>query len=131
MRWGGPFDPNADAIYVIASISEGHGYRRKIRCLVDTGTKLTVIDESITASIGLDRTKAKGKVTFDSLSEAVEGYWLRAPQFEAYGRTLESFEVACCPMNTRLKIDGLIGLDFFRRLEACFNFKSGVVHLED
>lgn len=131
MKWGGPFDPQAEAIYVAASIHGPTGYRRKFIGLIDTGTQMTVLDIRMAHTMDLDESRSIGGVTFDSLTHPIEGYRVFAPALDVYGRRLENLEIACCPMSTTLEVDALIGLDFLRGLDVRFTFQTGLITLSE
>ena len=131
MRWGGPFNPNTDAIYTMATLSGHHRPSLDLLTLFDTGTELTCIDDRIASTIGLDESRSIGPVSFEGLTHPLEGYRVLAPRFTAFGRELEDFEIACVRMHSKLGIDGLIGRDFIRKLRTLIDEIDGRILLTD
>ncbi|MBI4862987.1 MAG: retropepsin-like domain-containing protein [Candidatus Riflebacteria bacterium] len=131
MRWGRPFDPGAEAIWVTGNLTGRAGKQRQLLLLVDPGTPQTIVDDQLAAQIGLDRSQTTGPAHFRGFTGPQGGYYALADRLEVFGRAVGPFNVACCPCDPGFEIDGLLGLDFFRDLVVTMDFKLGRMVLED
>ncbi len=52
MKWGRPFDPSAEAIWVEATLEGADGTTRDLILVVDPGTSETIIDEQFALNVG-------------------------------------------------------------------------------
>ncbi|MBI4864263.1 MAG: retroviral-like aspartic protease family protein [Candidatus Riflebacteria bacterium] len=131
MRWGRPFDPKAEAIWVRGTLVGRQGREQQFLLLVDTGTPETIVDDELAAQIGLDRSQEIGPAHFRGFTGPQKGYYVMADQLQVFGRTVAPFRVACCPCDPEFEIDGLLGLDFLRDTVVTLDFKQGRILLED
>ena len=131
MKWGRPFDPKAEAIWVTGTLVGRDGLDQQFLLLVDPGTSETIVDDALAAQIGLDRSESIGPAQFRGFTGPQDGYYVMADGLEVCGRRVGPFKVACCPCDPGFEIDGLLGLDFFRDLVVTMDFKHGRLTLED
>jgi hypothetical protein len=131
LKWGAPFDPTAEAIWVVGWLIGRGGRRRDVLFLVDTGTPDTIVDQDLAVEVGLDRTQSTGPADFRAFSGPQSGYFVPADGIEVLGRKLEPFTIAACPFDPEFQIDGVLGLDFLRSLLVTLDFKHGRISLED
>ena len=131
MKWGRPFDPTAEAIWVVGTLEGRNGREQQFLLLVDPGTPETIVDEQLANQIGLDRSQSIGPASFRGFTGPQDGYYAIADGLEVFGRRVGPFQVACCPCDPGFEIDGLLGLDFFRNLVVTMDFKHGRLTLED
>ncbi|PIQ27488.1 hypothetical protein COW64_07225 [bacterium (Candidatus Blackallbacteria) CG18_big_fil_WC_8_21_14_2_50_49_26] len=131
MKWGGPYDPELEAIWVPALASCSEEESSYLAMILDTGTPITVFHTPIAEFLGLDKSQSVGKVRFRGLVESLEGYQVIVPRFEVYGRVRENFKVAVCQLDPELGIDGLIGKDFTRGLRTLLDDLDGRIIMTD
>ncbi|MBI4860599.1 MAG: retropepsin-like domain-containing protein [Candidatus Riflebacteria bacterium] len=131
MRWGRPFDPDAEAIWVAGAVTGATGDIRDLLLLGDPGTPETIIDEEVATELGLGRSKAIGTGRFKGFTGPENVYYVIAPEFASLGRSLHEVVIACSPFDPDFEIDGLLGLDFFRNTVVTLDFKQGRILLED
>lgn len=131
MKWGHPFDPDAEAIWVDSMLQGPGGLKRRLILVLDPGTPETIVDWDLAAQIGLDRSQGIGPARYHGMEGDQDGYYVLAPDVEILGRRMKGFKIACCPFNKKLQTDGLLGLDFFRGTVLTLDFKVGRVELEE
>lgn len=131
MRWGRPFDPEAEAIWVAGALTGLDGSVRNLLLLVDTGTPETIIDEEVATELGLDRSKAIDTARFKGFTGPQDVYYVIAPDLTAIGRSSPGVTIACGAFDPDFEIDGIIGLDFLRRLVVTLDFLHGRLVLDD
>lgn len=131
MKWSRPFDPEAELIWVTARLSGPTGLTRQMMLVLDTGTANTLIEPRIAYAVGLDPKTKVGSGRVQGVSgPPVRGPRIPAPAFEVLGRTVNDFVVTCLPLSGDQTVDGVLGLDFFRRMTLSLDFEAGLITLE-
>ncbi len=118
--WGGPSDRIPfhlveGHILVTASLTGGD----ILTFAVDTGTTYTMIDSRVARDYGLKKGKA---VTVDVIGKRVNVYETQIPRI-CFGSTcFESVSARICDLSRFSHLDGLLGLEVFRRGGLTLNF---------
>lgn len=131
MRWGKPFDPAAEAIWVTAVLEGIDGLSHELILVLDPGTSETILERRIAEKVGLDESRSLGPARYRGAGGIQEGYYVEAPRLKVLGRPVSEFRIAACPFEDDLETDGLLGLDFLRNTVVTLDFKHGRVTLED
>ena len=131
MKWGAPFDPEAESIWISASVRGPNALADALVFILDPGTEMSIVDSQVAARIGLDRSKSIGPVQFDGISRTYKAYRVIAGELQAFGRVMSDLEVACSPLQSKFHADGLLGLDFLRHLRVSLDFIEGRISLTD
>lgn len=102
---------------------------RVLALLVDTGSTYTILPEEALKSIGYDPSVSQEQVDIITGS----GH-LRAPAFQvewvqALGKKVKQFKAVAHTLPTGLPIDGLLGMDFLRRIRAKLDLGSGTAEV--
>lgn len=97
-----------------------HGRKRthKADFILDTGATYNMIDPSIADILGYSAREASRWSTVASAAGQERGYRLVIEGFEALGQRIAQMEVACHDLKQQ-GVEGLIGMDFLKRLDWC------------
>jgi hypothetical protein len=131
VKWGRPFDPHAEAIWIEAVLEGIDGGAHALIFVLDPGTSETIVERRIAEKVGLDESRSLGPARYRGASGIQEGYYVEAPGLTVLGRPVRAFRVAACPFEDDLETDGLLGLDYLRNTVLTLDFKRGRVTLED
>lgn len=86
--------------------------------VLDTGASYTIIDHRLAASLGYTKDKSDSKTRVSSTAGKEEGYLIKTNKFEALGKTLFSFGIACHSLYEQ-GVMGLLGMSFLERFDFC------------
>lgn len=132
MKWGGPFDPAAEAIWVPAHLFGPEGESILILLVFDTGTPVTTINPEILKAVGFRKKKhARGKARFLGVVENKTCPLYPVPRLTVFGRSVDSLRVAACVLDKDHEVDGILGLDFIRKLVILLDFQNGELAMFD
>ena len=119
------FDPTATFIRVPVRIVGLQGVEW-LGMALDTGSNRTVLSELAAIRLGYDLVSAP-TVHIVTASGIAEARLIFARQIFALGMTVDEFPVLVMPLPTRLRADGLLGLDFLRCRKLFCNFEKGIL----
>jgi len=123
------FSLAAGSIRLVAVIS-GPLRETSSRMVLDTGASRTILTWEIAQACGYDPSDAKSRIEITTASGFETCPEIVLSEFHFLGRTLRNFPVLCHPLPAELRIDGLVGLDFFRETRLTIDFRGGEVTLE-
>ena len=123
------FPLDAGSIRLVAIIS-GPLREMSSRMVLDTGASRTVLTWEIAQACGYDPAGAENRTDITTASGFETCPEIVLSDFRFLGRTLQDFPVLCHPLPAELRIDGLVGLDFFRATRLTLDFRIGEVTLE-
>ena len=98
-----------------------------VRLALDTGATGTLINTEVLVVLGYDPATALERPQITTGSGIEFCVRLAVERLEALGRTLTSFPVLCHTLPPSSRIDGLLGLDFFRGCYLGIDFRNGEI----
>jgi hypothetical protein len=99
------------------------------RLALDTGALSTVIDGRILASIGYDLTSTPDKVRIVTASDVITVPRLLVDRIVALGQERTYMPIIGHTLPATTGVDGVLGLDFFRRQRLTLNFRRSRISL--
>jgi hypothetical protein len=123
-----PFDPTQGPIVIEAELSGPTG-RSSLRLLLDTGATESLVDPLMLVAVGHDPDTSR-----DHVQVAMGGGIATVPRvtlnrLKAFGKHRVGFRVLSHQLPAAAGVDGLLGLDFFRREILTLDFRAGVASL--
>ena len=100
-----------------------------VRLALDTGATRTTINVGLLTTIGYDPSLVPDRIQMTTGSGVEYAPLLLVRRVEALGQGRADFPVAAHTLPPSARVDGLLGLDFFRGQELNLNFRTGVVVL--
>jgi hypothetical protein len=98
-----------------------------VRLALDTGATSTLINTEVLVVLGYDPAAALDRPQITTGSGVEFCARLSVERFEALGRMLTRFPVLCHTLPPSARIDGLLGLDFFRGCYLGIDLRSGEI----
>ena len=123
------FTPGANLIVVRGVVQAQQTARARLA--IDTGASLCQISNSIAASIGLDISSSIREIEIVTGSGVVRAPVLYLPSLKVLGRTANQLEVVVHDLPPRARLDGLLGLNFFRNYNLFLNYGKGILVIQD
>jgi predicted aspartyl protease len=122
------FDAEQGLIIVAAELHGASG-SALLRLALDTGASGTLLNTSLLVAAGYDPTASEDRieVTTGSGVEYVARVIIR--KLRALGHERLDFPVLAHTLPPTARVDGLLGLDFFRGLRLTADFRSGIIDL--
>lgn len=121
------FDPRAGAIIIPTRI-QGPTRVAELRLALDTGATRTLVNSDLLLWLGYDPASgSKVPISTASGEEFVTEATVR--RIVALGRTRQNFTVLSHSLPRSIRVDGLLGLDFFRGTRLAIDFRKGVLKL--
>jgi predicted aspartyl protease len=99
------------------------------RLALDTGATGTLVRTAILVSLGLDPAAAPERIQVTTGSGVVYAPRIRVARISALERERRSFPILSHTLPPSAGIDGLLGLDFFRRRRLLIDFRQGRISL--
>ncbi len=123
-----PFDPHGRLIHVRAQISGPSGVAF-LTLALDTGATRTLISPEMMIEVGYEPSKSGqfSQMTTGSRIERVP--LLTLDKLISLGQERLGLIVACHSLPPSAGVDGLLGLDFFRRQNLNIDFRNGLITL--
>jgi predicted aspartyl protease len=123
-----PFNPLGGLI-VVPAVLEGPKGTVKLRLVVDTGAKRTVIGNSILRQAGYDSALAPQRVQMTTASGVMLVPLLTVNRLSALGKDRVGLPVVAHTLPPAAAFDGLLGLDFIRGMTLTIDFRAGLIDL--
>jgi predicted aspartyl protease len=111
-----PFDPTRDLIYVSAMVWSPRGEPQEARMVFDPGAAMTMLSPDFTDELGYGAHMGDRRTVVRSAIGSEPGYLMRVARFGVLGFELADFSIHVHDLPDD-DIDGLLGLDFLRRLD--------------
>lgn len=123
------FDPSKQLIMVKTRIV-GPAGDLMVQLALDTGASSTVIGWEALAFVGYEPADAVGQVqmTTGSATELVPK--IKIKQMDALGNRRRGLGIIAHSLPTGASVDGLLGLDFFRKCRLTIDFRKNLVKLD-
>ena len=128
MRRSVAFNP-AGGLVVVRVRLWGPSGDTYVRLALDTGATTTMVRNAVLVSLGYDPTLAPRRVQMTTGSGVEFVVRLRVSRISALGRSRRNFPVLGHTLPPSATVDGLLGLDFFRRSRLEINFRKGFLQL--
>lgn len=129
-RTSQPIKLREGLIWVTVLARTDRGTFRRFEFVLDPGSSQTIFSRWAAKVIGFPESKKTGDTGFDSVTGHVPAYTFDAPALIALGRELNSYPVAAKTFPPKLRVDGVLGLDFFAGADLLINLRTGVLELE-
>jgi predicted aspartyl protease len=123
------FIPNSPAIILEAVVSVQQTARALLA--LDTGASRCQISNRIAASIGLDMSSPIREIEIVTGSGVVQAPVLYLPSLVVLGKEVSQLEVVVHDLPPRARLDGLLGLNFFRDYNLFLNYGKGILVIQD
>ena len=120
------FDPREGLIVVPARLF-GPAGDAVVRLALDTGATDTLINAEVLMLLGYDPATAPDRLQVTTGSSIEFCARLAVDRLEALGRTLTGFPVPCHTLPPSARLDGLLGLDFFRGCYLGIDLRNGEI----
>ena len=125
------FDPSVSSIVVDLLLEAADGRSSiVIPVVLDTGASLTILATDIMARLGYDPANPeleRQRIITGSGVEYAPRVTVRAAT--AIGQKVINLDVLCHDLPPESGVDGLLGLNFFRRFKLTIRFRKGIVDL--
>ena len=123
-----PFDPQQGLIIVRAELWGPSG-SAVLRLALDTGATTTVVNMGLLVAIGYDPALVPDRIQVTTGSSVEFMPRVILDKIVALGQERKDFPVLCHTLPPSAGVDGLLGLDFFRRRSLSIDFRNGQVLL--
>ena len=122
------FDPRRGVVVVPVYLGGPRG-GRNFDFAVDTGATRSCANAVVLEAIGYRRDQAAGRFQARTAGGGIQTGVVRVARFSAFHQVHVDFPVLWLPLPPAARIDGLLGLDFFRGRRLSFDFARGRVTL--
>ena len=123
------FDPHARMVLATAEIWGPAGYVA-LRLAVDTGATYSMLSWQAAVILGYDPATAPDRVQLVTASAVEYAPQFRISKLRALGQERRRFPILCHTLPSSARVDGLLGLDFFRDRRLVLDFREGTVSLD-
>ncbi len=123
------FDPYADLI-VVEAVLYGRSRSAQARLILDTGANLSVVRKDLLTFLGYDPDGSETRLQMTTGSGTETVSLIALERIEALEQEREAFQVIAHDLPPTAGVDGVLGLDFFRRRVLTLNFEFGEILLK-
>jgi aspartyl protease family protein len=120
------FDPR-EGLIVVPVRQFGPAGDAVVRLALDTGATDTLVNIEVLVLLGYDPATVPERLQVTTGSSIEFCARLAIERLEALGRTLTSFPILCHTLPPSARIDGLLGLDFFRGCYLGIDLRNGEI----
>ena len=124
-----PFDPK-EGLIVVPTRLWGPTGDIVVRLALDTGATGSVVNWDLIVLLGYDPAIIRDRIQMTTGSGVEFAPRIVIDRIEAFGQQLKDFPILCHTLPPSTTVDGVLGLDFFRRQRLVLDFRSGLVTLE-
>lgn len=125
-----PIELREGLIWVTVLVRTDRSTFRRFESVLDPGSSQTIFSRWAARAIGFPESKKTGDTGFDSITGHVPAYTFDAPTVIAMGRELNNYSVAAKTFPPKLRVDGVLGLDFFTGTDLSIKLRTGELVLE-
>jgi predicted aspartyl protease len=122
------FEPEKGLIIVPTRILGPNG-DTIVHLALDTGATSSLINWDVAMIIGYDPAIVKERIHMTTGSSVEFAPSITVRKIEALGVIKEHFRIVCHTLPPSAKVDGLLGLDFFRDTRLIIDFISGKIEV--
>jgi hypothetical protein len=123
------FDPTERLIRCWARITIG-GRSADLSMALDTACSQSVVTLDAIATLIYDRAPVERSIVVTASGEA-SGDHILLDEMTSLGTIRREFPVLAVDLPASLGVDGLLGLDFFRKRHLHIDFENGYISLQD
>jgi aspartyl protease family protein len=124
-----PFDPTENVIIVTTRIA-GPGGSMTVDLALDTGATSTLIALNALKVAGYTSAHETGKVEMLTGSGIEVVPKVKLIQIDALGKRRRNLQVIAHTLPKGARVDGLLGLDFFRKTKLTIDFRKYIVKVD-
>jgi hypothetical protein len=124
-----PFDTRRSLVIVPVFLAGPRG-ADNFEFAVDTGSSRSAVSGLVLQQPGYLPSEASGRHPVHTAGGGLTAGLLRLHRFAAFGRVLTDHPVVWLPLAPTSRIDGLLGLEFFRGLVLKLDFARGRIRLD-
>jgi len=122
------FDPHQGLVIVHVEIWGPSG-SAVLSLALDTGATFTLVNQSRLMQLGYDPAAAPKRFQVSTASGVEFVPRLTVTKIAALGQEPNGFSVLCHTLPASVRVDGLLGLDFFRGQNLSIDFRAGQIVL--
>ena len=112
-----------------AAVSDKHG-TRILRLLIDTGSSYTILPFELLEAIGCNQSFVKEKIRIHTASGLIFAPVVRLARFNSLGEKISDFSVVAYTVPFTTLIDGLLGMDFLKKIGAVIDIANGIIEIK-
>lgn len=124
-----PFDPQKGLI-VIPTRLYGPNRDTVVRLALDTGATGTMVNWDLVVLLGHDPATISDRIQMTTGSGIEFVPQIKLHKIEALGITHRDFPILCHTLPPSATVDGVLGLDFFRKRKLMVDLYKGLVTVE-
>lgn len=124
------FDPKAPIIIVAPTFIGIDGRRKKANMALDTGSSYTMIPWSMAETLGYEPSSSRRRIGIITASGVEEAPVITVNSVSALGKEARNVDCAVHDLPEASRVDGLLGLSFFRNFEICLDFRKGIIEID-
>ncbi|MBI3194227.1 MAG: retropepsin-like domain-containing protein [Ignavibacteriae bacterium] len=98
---------------------------------LDTGAAHTLVSSDIAVMLGYDPAVSKERKLIVTASGTEYASRIFVNSIQALGITRTNFPVLCHTLPNSARVDGLLGLDFFKNTLLTIDFKQGTITVQE
>ncbi len=111
------YGPNLLAVQATIGSRQGGDFLR-VRLLVDTGSSFTILPVQVLQNLGYDTGNPLRRQELVTGQGIIYAPVINVSWFNCVGQLIENFEIVAHNLPPNIRINGLIGMDFFTRFQA-------------
>jgi predicted aspartyl protease len=120
-----PFDPKDNLIVVPVEV-HGESQLVTLNMAVDTGATWTILPIKTCSIIGAVHQRRISIVTGSRVESA---HLMTIPLIKAFGINVTNFKVVAHDLPSSLLVDGLLGMNFLKRVKLTIDFHKNVIKI--
>ncbi|MGD9893311.1 MAG: aspartyl protease family protein [Dehalococcoidia bacterium] len=100
------------------------------RLLLDTGAAYSMVHPLLLTRIGVDVTAPRSNIRIATVTHIRTAPLYIVPEVRSFGVSRNRVPVLGQPLPTASRLDGLLGLNFFRGYRLTIDLRSGTIEME-
>jgi hypothetical protein len=123
------FDPRHDQVTVKVELVRPQA-TVEARLLLDTGAAFSMVHPLLLARIGIDMTAPRSNIRIATVTHLHSAPLYIVPEVKALGMSRRRVPVLAHPLPVASRLDGLLGLNFFRGYRLTIDLRVGAIEIE-
>lgn len=103
------------------------GIQSIVRLALDTGATQTMVNWDLIVLLGYDPASISSRIQMTTGSGVEFVPQIKLHKIQAFGLAYSDFTVLCHTLPPSATVDGVLGLDFFRKRKLMVDFGNGLV----